>query len=281
VSRADRPGRRPRHVRIIGPGRAGTSLALALTSAGWEVGPMLGRGDDLAGAARGVDLLVIATPDDEIRGVAKAVERQEGTVVAHLSGARGLEVLAPHRRRAALHPLVALPTPEIGAKRLVGAWFAVAGDPLVEEVVAALRGRSFTVADADRALYHAAAAIASNHLVALLGQVERLAEAVGVPFEAYLELAEATLANVGDLGPARALTGPAARGDESTIRRHLRALPAEERRAYRGMVDAARRLAARRHHLARAGRRDDGDGRDHDHHDHHDHEEGDARWTDR
>ena len=99
------------------------------------------------------------------------------------------------------------------------------------------------MADADRPVYHAAAVIASNHLVALLGQVERLSEAVGVPFEAYVDLARATLDNVAALGPAAALTGPAARGDETTIRRHLRALPPEERRAYRVLVDAARRLA--------------------------------------
>lgn len=236
---------KPRHVRIVGPGRAGTALALALTNAGWGVGPMLGRGDDLADAAAGVDLLVLATPDGEIRPVAKAVRPVETTVVAHLSGALGLDVLAPHRRRAAIHPLVALPTPELGAKRLVGGWFAVAGDQRARDVVRALGGRSFEVADADRAAYHAAAVIASNHLVALLGQVERLAAEVGVPMEAYLDLAADTLANVVELGAAEALTGPAARGDEATIRRHLRALPADERRAYRGMVDAARRLAAR------------------------------------
>jgi predicted short-subunit dehydrogenase-like oxidoreductase (DUF2520 family) len=237
---------RPRRVRIIGPGRAGTALALALTNAGWDVGPMLGRGDDLAGAAHGVDLLVLATPDDQIRAVARSIGPDETTVVAHLAGARGLEVLAPHARRAAVHPLVALPTPELGARRLVGGWFAVAGDPVAGEVVRALRGRSFTVADGDRATYHAAAVIASNHLVALMGQVERLAAAVGVPAQAYLDLATDTLANVAELGAEAALTGPAARGDEATIRRHLRALPAEERRAYRGMADAARRLAAAR-----------------------------------
>ncbi|HET9610231.1 MAG TPA: Rossmann-like and DUF2520 domain-containing protein [Acidimicrobiales bacterium] len=236
----------PRHVRIVGAGRAGTALALALTNAGWDVAPMLGRGDDLADAAAGVDLLVLATPDGEIRTVARAVRPVETTVVAHLSGALGLDVLAPHPRRAAIHPLVALPTPELGAKRLVGGWFAVAGDPLAGDVVRALRGRSFAVADVDRAAYHAAAVIASNHLVALLGQVERLAAGVGVPMEAYFDLVADTLANVVELGAAEALTGPAARGDEATIRRHLRALPAEERRAYRGMVDAARRLAAQR-----------------------------------
>lgn len=241
-----RSGGRPRHVRIIGPGRAGTALALALTNLGWDVGPMLGRDDDPSGAAAGVDLLVIATPDDAVRGVARAIEPHDATVVAHLSGAQGLDVLAPHERRGALHPLVALPTPELGAKRLIGGWFAVAGDPLVDEVVRALRGRSFTVDDADRARYHAAAVVASNHLVALMGQVERLAREVGVPFDAYLDLATATLDNVAVLGPAAALTGPAARGDEATIRRHLRALPVDERRAYRGMVDAARRLAGDR-----------------------------------
>lgn len=235
-----------RHVRIVGPGRAGTSLALALTNVGWDVGPMLGRDDDLSGAAAGVDLLVLATPDAAITSVARTIEPADTTVVAHLAGARGLEVLAPHPRRAALHPLVALPTPELGARRLVGGWFAVAGDPLATEVVRALKGHSFAVDDGDRARYHAAAAIASNHLVALLGQVERLAAQVGVPFEAYLDLATDTMANVAELGPRAALTGPAARGDEATIRRHLRALPVDERRAYRGMVDAARRLAATR-----------------------------------
>jgi predicted short-subunit dehydrogenase-like oxidoreductase (DUF2520 family) len=232
-----------RRARIIGPGRAGTSLAWALTRAGWVVAPLLDRDDDLSGGAAEVDLLVLATPDDTLRTVARSVAPVSTTVVAHLAGSRGLDVLAPHRRRASIHPLVALPTPEIGSQRLVGAWFALAGDPLGAEVVAALHGRAFAVDDDDRALYHAAAVVASNHLVALLGQVERLARAAGVPLAAYLDLADDTLANVRALGPRAALTGPAARGDEATIRRHLRALPADERKAYRALAEAARRLA--------------------------------------
>jgi len=239
-------------VRIIGPGRAGTALARALTAARWDVAPLLGRDDDPAPAARDVDLLVIATPDDLVREVAWAVEPVPGTVVAHLAGSLGLRALAPHRRRAALHPLVALPTPALGARQLVGSWFAVAGDPLAHDVVRALRGRWFEVADADRPLYHASAVIASNHLVAMLGQVERLSEAVGVPFEVYVDLARATLDNVAALGPAAALTGPAARGDEATIRRHLRALPPEERPVYRVLADAARRLAQQPRRVADA-----------------------------
>lgn len=228
---------------MIGAGRAGGSLQGALAAAGWTVVPPLGRGDDLAGAAHGVDLLVLAVPDGVIADVARAVTPVSSTVVAHLSGSLGVDVLVPHPRRAALHPLVALPNPAVGADRLrAGAWFAVAGDELAVEVVEALGGRSFELADADRAAYHAAACIASNHLVALLGQAQRVAEGIGVPFEAYLDLVRGTLDNVAELGPRAALTGPAARGDWATIERHLAALAPEERPAYEAMVRLARRL---------------------------------------
>ena len=96
-----------------------------------------------ASAAAGTDLLVIATPDARHRrGRRTPSTPVERTVVAHLSGSLGLHPLAGHRRRAVLHPLVALPDAERGAERLVGAWFGLAedGDPLVAEVVASLGG---------------------------------------------------------------------------------------------------------------------------------------------
>ena len=142
-----------------------------------------------------------------------------------------------------------LPDAEVGAKRLVGAWFGVAAEPaamgLVQRLVDDLGGRSFPVADVDRATYHAAAVVASNHLVALMGQVARLADAVGVPLEAYLDLAAGSLDNVRGVGPSAALTGPAARGDEETVAAHLAALPADERATYRALATEARRLAGR------------------------------------
>lgn len=229
---------------MVGPGRAGGALALALARVGWAVEPPRGRDDDQADAAVGVDLLVIATPDPVIAEVAAAVTPVAGTVVAHLAGSMGTDILARHPLRAALHPLVALPDAVTGADRLAaGAWFAVAGDPLVEAVVADLGGHSFAVADQDRTRYHAAAVIASNHLVALLGQVERVAPA-GVPLAAFLALVRGTVDNVEDLGPAAALTGPVARGDWATVQRHLAALAEDERPAYEAMVDLARRLVA-------------------------------------
>jgi len=233
---------RPR-LRIIGRGRAGGALGLAAAHAGWRVTPALGRGDDVARAARGVDLLVVATPDAAVAEVAARVEPQPDTVVAHLAGSLGLDALAPHPRRGALHPLVAIPSPERGAAALVGAWWGVAGDPLVLRLVGDLDGRSVTVADADRALYHAAACIAANHLVALLGQVERVAARVGVPLEAYWQLVRGVVDDVAALGPRAALTGPVARGDHATVARHRAALDPAELPAYDAMAALAARLA--------------------------------------
>jgi predicted short-subunit dehydrogenase-like oxidoreductase (DUF2520 family) len=217
-----------------------------LADAGWQVERPLGRHDDVRGAASGIDVLVIATPDAVVAEVAAAVEPVAQTVVAHVAGSLGLDVLGGHPRRASVHPLVALPDAEVGGERLRGAWFALAGDPFVRTVVDALGGRWFTVADDDRAAYHAAACIASNHLVALLGQAERVGASAGVPREAFLDLVRTTVENVAALGPAKALTGPAARGDVETLDRHRAALDPSELAAYDAMVDLARRLVVGR-----------------------------------
>jgi len=231
-------------IRIIGPGRAGTSLAAALAAHGWDVVGFLGRHDDLSAAARGVDILVIATPDDAVASTAAAVAPEAGTTVLHLSGSLGLDVLAPHPRRAALHPLVPLPNAVVGATRLAsGVTFAVSGDPVAGLLALSLDGRVVEVADADRAAYHAAACIAANHVVALLGQVERVAASAGLDLEAFLPLTRAAVEDVAALGPRRALTGPAVRGDWDTLSRHLDALPARERAGYQAGAALATQLA--------------------------------------
>lgn len=228
-------------IRFVGRGRAGQSMARAFANAGWVVDGLLGRGDDLTGVAEGADLLVIATPDAVVAEVAALVRPVPDTVVAHVAGSLGLDVLAAHERRASLHPLRALPS---GETPLAGAWFAVAGDDLAEVAVEAIGGYAIRVDDGARAAYHAAACIASNHLVALLGQVERVAARAGVPLSAYLDLVRGTVDNVERLGPARALTGPIARRDYATVDRHLDALDETERPGYLAMAKEAARLCS-------------------------------------
>ncbi len=235
--------------RVIGPGRAGCSLLAALDgSAGFESRGVLGRSDPPEDAAVGVDLLVIATPDDQVGRVAASVAPVESTVVVHLSGSLGLDALEPHRRRGSVHPLVPLPSATRGTERLrSGITFAVAGDPMAAAVVGALGGRPVAVEDSDRDSYHAAASIAANHMVALIGQVERVAASAGLPLDTFSGLMFAALGDALELGPERALTGPAARGDRHTLGRHRRALSAlpnhrAELAAYDAMVGLARRL---------------------------------------
>ena len=242
-------------VRIVGAGRAGRSLAGALVDAGCDLDAVLGRHDDLAGAARGVDLLVLAVPDAAVAAVAAQVLPVDTTVVVHLSGALGPDVLAPHPRRASLHPLAPLPTPEVGRVRLrSGITYALSGDPLARQVAELLGGRVVEVDDDQRAAYHAAACISANHLVALLGQVQRVAASAGLELDAFLALARHALADVADMGPGAALTGPAARGDEATIARHRAAIAPEELAGYDAGAALARRLAAERGTVVEAHR---------------------------
>jgi predicted short-subunit dehydrogenase-like oxidoreductase (DUF2520 family) len=237
------------HICVVGAGRAGSSFDRALRRAGHEV--ELVHHDEL-GLIGQVDLVLLTVPDDAIRDVARALAPSNARVVAHVAGSRTLEVLAPHPRVASLHPLVTLPTPERGARRLVGATYAVSGDELAEELVGSLGGRVIRVSDDARALYHATAAVAANHLVALMGQVETLARAAGLRLEDFLPLSEMALADVEAYGPDVALTGPAARGDMATIDAHLAAIPEAERATYVALVKAAFELAERRRSETRA-----------------------------
>lgn len=232
---------------LIGGGRAGRSLGTALVDLGWEWQETLGRGGDVANAAQDVDLVVVATPDKAINSVAAAISPGPA-VVMHLSGALDLAALGSHRA-AGLHPLVALTDPVNGAAALRRAWFAVTGDPIASQIAEALSGKWFEVDDSDRTLYHCAAAIGANHLVALLGQVERIADEIGVPREAFMALAQSSLSDVTSFGATTSLTGPASRGDEATIEGHRAALAnrlPEELDGYDSMLGLARTLIAQR-----------------------------------
>ena len=230
-------------LRVIGTGRAGSSVQEALQRAGWTALAPVRHGDDLAGAAAGCDLLVLAVPDANVAEVAGRVRPSDSTLVVHLAGSLGPDVLGPHPRRAAIHPVAALPDGRLGADRLSGAWYAWAGDPGALDVIGAFGGRPFAVADEDRPAHHAACAMAANHATALLGVVERVVSRAGLPLAPYVELAAGAVEAVAERGPAGALTGPVARGDWATVRAHLAALPEADRPSYLALAAEAARLA--------------------------------------
>jgi predicted short-subunit dehydrogenase-like oxidoreductase (DUF2520 family) len=267
---------RQRAFALVGPGRAGTTLAAAMAARGWRPIAVAGRAPgttsvlraaELLGAparevgAAGIDadVVLIATPDAAIAETAGAIapSLRSGALVLHLSGActldelHKLRVTRPDVELGSLHPLQSLPSVDAGLARLPGSWCAVDGPPEVERLAVSLGMRPVHIRDADRVAYHAAATVASNHLVALLGQAARIADSAGVPPAALLPLVRATIDNVEELGPEGALTGPVARGDVDTVLRHLDALPDGERAAYCALAEQALRLTGRDDHALR------------------------------
>ncbi len=236
---------------MIGAGRVGTAVAAAWRRAGHDIVGVSGRdatrarvatylpGVDVvepARAAAGADLVLLGVPDDRIAPVAADLAGAigEGTWIAHLSGAAGLDVLdAAGGRRIAIHPLQTFPDVERAAGLLAGCAVAVTADDeegyaLGEVLGHDLGGRPFRLAPEHRTLYHAAAVIGSNDLVALSALATEALERAGVP-EAGAALGAlqlATLENVTSMGTGAALTGPAVRGDAGTVQKNLEALAA-------------------------------------------------------
>ena len=255
-------------VAIVGAGRVGTAVGVLLLAAGHTVTAVSGRDAtrirvaeflpgvpvvDPALAVTGATVVVVAVPDDELASVTAEIAPRcrRGTWVAHCSGALGLDVLEAARaagaRRLAVHPLQTFPDVRRAIEELPGCAAAVTADDeegyaVGEAIARDLGARPFRLADDARPLYHAAAVLASNDLVALSGLAARAFEVAGVPdpAAAMLPLQRATVDNVGRLGPAPALTGPIVRGDAGTVDRNLAALSARLPEAVNAYVVLAR-----------------------------------------
>jgi predicted short-subunit dehydrogenase-like oxidoreductase (DUF2520 family) len=234
----------PERVALIGDGRLGNALADGLRAAGLTVIGPLGRGATAAGA----DAVLLCVPDGQITAAASLVE--PGLPLGHCSGATGLEVLAG-RDAFSLHPLMTVTAESTGAV-FAGAGAAVAGTSpemltLARALAVRLGMRPIAIGPADRTAYHAAASIASNFLITLEAAAERLAATVGVEREDLVPLVRASVENWASLGPERALTGPVARGDESTVARQREAIAErapDQLALFDTLVDATRALAA-------------------------------------
>ncbi len=247
-------------IAIVGAGRLGTALAAALRDAGIPVDGPHGRGFDGSSA----DAVLLCVPDAQIAAAAACVT--PGVLVGHCSGATGLGVLDGHEGFG-LHPLMTVPA---SGADFTGAGCAIAGSSdrarsLARHLAECLGMTPFTVADEDRAAYHAAAAIASNLLVALEADAERLAASAGVPREALVPLVRASVENWVRDGGRRALTGPIARGDEETVaiqRAAVSARAPELLPLFDVLGDRARALAGRDAPSARVIARSTADLRD-------------------
>jgi len=251
---------------IIGAGRLGTALALALATRGYQIRALAARRESharksisLAGLpsqtlALGADqleqlppsdLVLITTPDDVIGSIARNFAKlrrsaRHRATFLHTSGALSSAALSPLAKAGfhtgSMHPLVSISLPKAGAEALHGAFYCVEGDSVAmrfaKTIVRDLNGTAFTINPESKALYHAAAVMASPHLVALFDLASQMLAACGLKekraHEILLPLVESTLKNLKTTDPKRALTGTFARGDLATVQRHLKALSTKQ-----------------------------------------------------
>lgn len=261
---------------IVGAGRVGSALGRRLSEVGWKIGAVVTRSE--ASARRAVRfigagkacagmttrilasrVILIATPDDEIAHVAQDLARigeaqLAGSVVLHTSGAMDSEVLEALRERGAkvgsLHPLQSFSG--VAVPLLEGRIFTIEGETqavrVARRIARALGGSPVRIAGSKKLLYHAAAAMAAGHVLAVEEAATQLLVSLGMKrseaVRGLLPLTRQVLENFERLGPRTAWTGPLSRGDYKIVRAHLNALqnsPRELASAY----EALNRLAAR------------------------------------
>ncbi|BBB90195.1 MAG TPA: DUF2520 domain-containing protein [Methylomusa anaerophila] len=263
---------------ILGAGRLGSALACLAKGCGYPVAAVTtGRRetaaafsqatgipaccDNTEAAAQG-DIILLTVPDRILPVVlAELIAGQRlrpGQVLLHTSGVLTGETLAAARQFGtavgSMHPLQSFADLETARRNLSGSAFAIDGDPLAVNAASRLAldlgGRILQVPPEERVLYHAAACIASNYLVALLHMAEKLLSRWTTgeqdALQALLPLVSGTLRNVARQGTSAALTGPIVRGDAATIAQHLQALPEEFLPVYQLLGQEALRLSGDR-----------------------------------
>jgi predicted short-subunit dehydrogenase-like oxidoreductase (DUF2520 family) len=214
---------------------------------------------------RHADIYLIATSDDRIAAACEALVRtghiHQGSVVFHCSGALPSSVLNTASRRggavASIHPIRSFASPDDVVRDFIGTWCGVEGDDAalasVVPIFEAIGAKTVRIDAAGKTLYHAAAVFAANYTTTLLGVAQDAYVAAGIAPDTALQLMEplvrACIDNVFRLGPAVALSGPAARGDTATVEKQQAAVAAwklEYGEAYRQLAALAVELAARR-----------------------------------
>lgn len=265
-----------RSLAIIGAGRVGRALGRRLREQGWKVGAVItrneasarravrsiGAGKPFSGLTRQLlasRVILIAVPDDEIPGVAGDLariggEELRGNIVLHTSGALDSGVLHSVKENgaavASMHPLQTFTGRTIPS--LEGRIFTVEGDAVAirvaRKIVRTLGGSPVLISAEKKVLYHAAAAMAAGHALALEEAATQLLISLGMSrreaVRALLPLTRQVLDNLERFGPRAAWTGPLSRRDFKTVAAHSRALrdsPVEFSDAYA----AVNRLAAR------------------------------------
>lgn len=239
-------------VGFIGAGTVGTALSLRLSGMGYRVVAVSSRNQTSAkklaqtindcqavnnqAVANAAELVFVTTPDDAIAPVVSEIQWHPGQSVVHCSGADSIDILTPAKKAGAqvgaFHPLQTFASVKQAIANIPGSTFAIeAEEPLLstlKEMATALDGRWIELKASDKVIYHVAAVIACNYLVTLVKLATDLWQTFNIPthqaIKTLMPLLQGTLSNINKVGIPQCLTGPVARGDTGTIKKHIRAL---------------------------------------------------------
>lgn len=222
-------------VSFIGSGNVATQFAARLGEVGAEIVQMCSRSgvpvSDLD--PERVDVVIVAVSDDSLASVLDSIASPGPALWLHTAGSAGLDVFDPAKfpRRGVLYPLQTMLK---GRKAdWTGVPLLVEGDPQAAEIARMMSPIVAEVSSADRRRLHAAAVMGCNMVMYLWSLSEKICHDAGLDFNMLRPLFELTGRRVMEMSPAAAMTGPAKRGDISTIRKHIAALPPEISRVYK------------------------------------------------
>lgn len=243
-------------VSIIGIGKLGGALALALSKKGYKIKELVSRNPQKAEKIADLinprpkilsenelekissSLIFIATQDTEIQNVADelAIKLENLPLVFHTSGSRSSNILNRLSNEgfevASFHPLVSFSDSINSVGNFKDAYVCIEGDSeaveIAKQLVNDLGGNPFTVQPKFKTLYHASAVTACGHLVALLSTAIEMLSKCGLEADqaqkVLLPLVKSTINNLTYQTPAQALTGTFARADSETLKEHLKTL---------------------------------------------------------
>lgn len=235
---------------FIGAGTVGTALAVLLSRKGYPVAGVYDISSEfserLAALVTGcivmqssqqvadaADLIFITTTDDVIEQVASHVKWAASKNVVHCSGSNSVAILENAKKLGAkvggFHPLQTFASVQQAIENMPGSTFTIETDEpllaILQEVAFNLDGNWIKLNAGDKVAYHAAAVFASNYLVTLVKMATDLWQTFSIPPEqsvkALIPLIRGTLHNIETIGLPNCLTGPIARNDVDTIRKHL------------------------------------------------------------
>lgn len=257
---------------VVGPGRAGGSVALAAARVGHEIVGVLSRSPSPTPYGPALDwddplpdceLLLIAVRDDAIAEVATRLTplAESVPVAAHMSGftpVTAMDGLAEAGVEVGgFHPLQTLPDPERGAAALSGSFVGIGGgpdaSPVLTDLAQSLGMTPFPLADDSRPAYHAGASAASNFVITALATAADLMMEARIDPIVTRPLVEQAVANLYELTADSPLTGPIARGDVTTVAGQIAAahrVSEEVGEQYRLMAEATAVRADRRADIA-------------------------------